>query len=154
MYMELDQEKIKKRFAEVDEALAEVKRLVTFRDSDFWSKKENIAAVKYYLLQAIEAIGSICVHVAAKRYNKGVSVFGECFEILLKEDALDENLAARLRRMTKFRNKLIHRYWEIDDKQVLDYARNNLDDFSEFMKVIGGITQEPAPLPIDEPPQA
>ena len=137
--MHLDQEKIKKRFAEIDEALAEIKRLTALGDGEFWSKKENIAAVKYYLLQAIEAIGSICVHVAAKKYNRGVSVFGECFEVLRKEGVLDEDFTSRLRRMTKFRNKLIHRYWEIDDAHVLDYARNNLGDLEEFMKIVGGL---------------
>ncbi len=135
--MQFDQEKIKKRFSEIDESLNEVRRLVALQDKEFWLKKENIAAVKYYLLQAVEAVGSVCVHIAAKKYNRGVAVFGECFEILQKEGALDEHLAARLQRMTKFRNKLIHRYWEIDDAQVLDYARNNLDDFTEFMKTIG-----------------
>lgn len=137
--MQLDQEKIKKRLAEINESLAEVRRLSSFSDDEFWSKKEHMAAVKYYLLQAIEAIGSICVHIAAKKFNRGVSVFGECFEILQKENAIDEHLASRLQRMTKFRNKLIHRYWEIDDAQVLDYARHNLDDFNEFMKMVSSL---------------
>ena len=96
-----------------------------------------MAAVKYYLLQAIEGIGSICVHIAAKKFNKGVSVFGECFEILEKEGFLQESLALKLRKMVKFRNKLIHRYWEIDEKNVLEYSRKDLNDFNDFMKAVG-----------------
>lgn len=134
--MEIDKEKIKQRFAEINESLEEIKRLTSQKDEKFWAKKENIAAVKYYLLQAIEAVGSICVHIAAKKFNKAVSVFGECFEILEKEKFLDENLAQKLRKMVKFRNKLIHRYWEIDNKNVLEYTRKDLNDFIDFMKIV------------------
>lgn len=133
----IDKEKIKQRFSEINESLSEIQRLTALNDKDFWAKKENIAAVKYYLLQAIEAVGSICVHIAAKRFNKGVSVFGECFEILGKEKFLPEDLVSRLRKMVKFRNKLMHRYWEIDDENILEYARKDLKDFNDFMKEIG-----------------
>ena len=64
--MDLEAEKIKKRFSEINEALAEVKRLALLDDKEFWSKKEYIAAVKYCLLQAIESVGSVYVHIAAK----------------------------------------------------------------------------------------
>ena len=69
--MEIDKEKIKQRFSEINESLAEIKRLTSLEDKEFWSRKENIAAVKYYLLQAIESVGGICVHIAAKKFNKG-----------------------------------------------------------------------------------
>lgn len=134
---DIDKEKIKKRFSEINESINEIQRLVSKDDKDFWKEKENIAAVKYYLLQAIEAAGSVCVHIAAKKFNKGVSVFGECFEILGQEKVLDEELISRLRKMVKFRNKLMHRYWEIDDKNILEYAKKDLGDFRDFMKAIG-----------------
>jgi uncharacterized protein YutE (UPF0331/DUF86 family) len=134
--MEIDREKIKQRFSEINEALSEIRRLVSLPEKEFWSRKEYIAAVKYYLLQAIEAVGSICVHIAARKFNKGVSAFGECFEILGKKGGLSEDLTARLRKMVKFRNKLIHRYWEIEDKKILQYTREDINDFNEFMKAI------------------
>ena len=38
--------------------------------------------------------------------------------------------------MIEFRNMLVHRYWEIDDKKVLKYAREDLEDFEKFIKAI------------------
>jgi uncharacterized protein YutE (UPF0331/DUF86 family) len=84
-------------------------------------------------------VGGVCVHIAAKKFNKGVSVFGECFEVLEKEGFLPEDLVSRLRKMVKFRNKLIHRYWEIDDRNILEYSRKDLNDFNEFMKAVDKI---------------
>lgn len=134
--MEIDREKIKQRFSEINEAIKEIQRLISVNDKVFWSRKENIAAVKYYLLQAIESVGNVCVHIAAKKFSKGISSFGECFEVLEKEKFLPEDLAFKLRKMVKFRNKLIHRYWEIDDEKILEYTRKDLGDFSDFMKAV------------------
>jgi uncharacterized protein YutE (UPF0331/DUF86 family) len=136
MSMELDQDKIKERVSEIQECLGEIERLVSVSEENFWSKKENIAAVKYYFLQAIESVGGICVHIAAKKYNKGVSYFGECFEVLEAEGFLEKKLAEELRKMVKFRNKLIHRYWEINDKNILEYAKSDLNDFNDFINAI------------------
>jgi uncharacterized protein YutE (UPF0331/DUF86 family) len=137
--MEIDKEKIKQRFSEINESLKEIQRLVSVDDKEFWLKKENIAAVKYYLLQAIESVGSVCVHIAAKKFNKGISVFGECFEVLFKEGFMQEDLSEKLRKMAKFRNKLIHRYWEIEDEKILEYSRKDLGDFNEFIKAVDKI---------------
>ena len=131
--MDIDKEKIKQRFSEINEAISGAKDLAKLSDKEFWSRKENIAAVKYYLLQAIEAVGGVCVHIAAKKFNKGVSAFGECFEIMEKEGVLEKSLADKLRKMAKFRNKLIHRYWEIEDKNILEYTRKDVGDFEDFI---------------------
>lgn len=42
-----------------------------------------MAAMKYYLLQTIEATGSVCAHVAAKKFNKDVSSFMKVINTLL-----------------------------------------------------------------------
>ncbi|HRU74507.1 MAG TPA: DUF86 domain-containing protein [Caldisericia bacterium] len=38
--------------------------------------------------------------------------------------------------MIKFRNKLIHKYWDIDDKLIYEYAKNETDNFIDFIKEI------------------
>jgi len=48
--MEMDKEKIKQRFSEINESIGEIQYLVSLDNKKFWSKKENIAAVKCYLL--------------------------------------------------------------------------------------------------------
>lgn len=52
---------------------------------------------------------------------------------------MSEDLSSRLRKMVKFRNKLMHRYWEIDDQNILEYVRKDLKDFEDFIKSIGKI---------------
>jgi uncharacterized protein YutE (UPF0331/DUF86 family) len=38
--------------------------------------------------------------------------------------------------MIRFRNILVHRYWEVDDKKVVQYARQDIEDFTEILKAI------------------
>jgi Protein of unknown function DUF86. len=41
--------------------------------------------------------------------------------------------------MAKFRNMLVHIYWEIDDAKVLEIIRDDLKDLEEFMGEVGKI---------------
>ncbi len=38
--------------------------------------------------------------------------------------------------MTKFRNRLVHLYGEIDDQFVYEFLKNDVDDIRKFRKVI------------------
>ncbi len=134
--MNLDIEKIKKRISEIEESINEINKIVSINEYEFWKDKRNITSVKYYLLEAIEAVGGICVHIVAKKFGKGVNSLSECINILEEEEILDKELSSRLKKMIKFRNKLIHKYWEIDDKLVYEYAKNETDDFTDFIKEI------------------
>ena len=134
--MNLDIEKIKKRVSEIEESINEINKIVSINEYEFWKDKRNITSVKYYLLEAIEAVGEICVHIVAKKFGKGVNSLSECINILEKEEILDKELSSRLKKMIKFRNKLIHKYWDIDDKLVYEYAKNETDDFTNFIKEI------------------
>lgn len=135
--MEVDKEKIKKRFEEISHALEEIRRITSLDDEKFWADEEHIAAVKYNLLQAIEGVASICLHLAAKKFKKGVSNPGDCFKLLIEREVVDRNLAKRLIEMNRFRNMLVHHYEKIDDKKVLKYTREELDDFENFIRAVG-----------------
>ncbi|MBU1091251.1 DUF86 domain-containing protein, partial [Patescibacteria group bacterium] len=60
-------------------------------------------------------------------------------EVLSKENFIGEDLSSRLRKIVKFRNKLMHQYWEVDDKKILEYARQDIGDFEDFMKAVDKI---------------
>jgi len=55
---------------------------------------------------------------------------------------MDDELASRLVRMVRFRNLLVHRYWEVDPVRVLGYARENLGDFEAFLVAIEGLVKQ------------
>ena len=38
--------------------------------------------------------------------------------------------------MAKFRNLLVHLYWDVNDKKIYEILQSELDDFNEFIKQI------------------
>lgn len=132
----IDIEKIKKRATEIRENAGKIRKYVSIADAEFWADERNILSVKHLLLEAIEACGNICVHISAKKILKAASSFAECFENLAEAKVVDEELAHRLRTMSRFRNILVHRYWDVTDEKILSYARSNLDDFEDFLKSV------------------
>jgi len=134
--VELDIKKIKFLISEIKENLADIREYTKVSQDKFWKDKRNILSVEHLLLRAIEATCNICVHLAAKELQKGVESPAECFELLEKEKLINRDLSASLRKMARFRNILVHRYWEVDEKKVYQYAKKNLEDFEKFIEII------------------
>ena len=129
-------EKLKKRISEIKENCEKIRKYSSIPDNQFWKDERNALAIKHLLLQSIEASASICNHVLAKKFSKSPSSFAECFECLYEAGVVDKKLSLSLKKMSRFRNILVHRYWEIEDKKILEYARNNLEDFDRFLESI------------------
>jgi uncharacterized protein YutE (UPF0331/DUF86 family) len=134
--MEINLENLKKRISEIRENTEKIKKYASISENEFWDDERNLLAIKHLLLQSIEACGSICSHVLAKKFFKSPSSFPDCFENLYNSKVINKELSEKLRKMARFRNNLVHRYWEIEDKKILEYAKNNLEDFDRFLESI------------------
>lgn len=86
--MEVDFEKLKARANDVHYAVARIRTYAGLPEKEFWQDERNLFTVKYLLLQAIEAIGSICVHVLAKKFQMPVSSYAACFAHLGSQGVL------------------------------------------------------------------
>ena len=136
--MDINLEKLKTRISEIREHIEKIKKYSSVPEDEFWKDERNVLTIKHLLLQAIEACGSICSHVLAKKFFKSPSSFPECFEALYNSGVIDKELSVRLRKMARFRNMLVHRYWEIEDKKILEYAKDGIGDFDLFLAAVIG----------------
>ena len=59
--------------------------------------------------------------------------YGDTFKIMEEAGVFNTDFSQDLRNMVKFRNRLVHLYWEVDDHQVLEILRKRLDDFKRFL---------------------
>jgi len=127
---------IKERAREIREAVEKVRLYSSVPDSEFFSDERNLYTVMHLLLRAIEATASICTHLIARFARRAPASYTECFEAMKELKVLDEDLAARLVRMARFRNLLVHQYWTVDPAKVLGFARENLGDFEAFLESV------------------
>lgn len=129
----IDAEQVRERAREIRESVTKVRQYAAQPDADFFADERNLYTVMHLLLVAIEAIAAICSHVLARTARKAPSSYSDCFEGLASLGILEPGLTGRLMRAARFRNLLVHRYWEIDPYRVLRYARENLGDLEEFL---------------------
>jgi uncharacterized protein YutE (UPF0331/DUF86 family) len=58
--------------------------------------------------------------------------YADIFVQLRNIGVIDHSFCDRFVKMAKFRNRLVHMYWEIDKKKVYEIIRDNLEDFKLF----------------------
>ena len=58
------------------------------------------------------------------------------FVQMKKLDVIDGAFCERLIKIAKFRNRLVHLYWEIERQMVYRIIQDNLDDFKLFQEKV------------------
>ena len=134
---------VRERAREIRESTQKVQAYAAQPDDAFFADERNLLAVMHLLLISIEAAAALCTHLAAKTAERAPDSYADCFDWLRTERKVDDELARRLIQMARFRNLLVHRYWDVDPNKVLRYARQNLDDFDAYLRAISDIIGQP-----------
>jgi len=133
----IDTEKVKSRILTIRENVAKIKQYSGLTDEEFWGDERNLYTIKYLILESIEAAASLCSHLVAHYGGQSPSSFPECFETLGRLSIVSDELSDKLIAMARFRNLLVHRYWEIDNQRVLKIARENIHDLLVYISAVG-----------------
>ena len=62
--------------------------------------------------------------------------YGDTFRVMGEVGAVDPDFSEELTNMAKFRNRLVHLYWEIDDRQLYEILQTRQGDFKKFLNSI------------------
>jgi uncharacterized protein YutE (UPF0331/DUF86 family) len=103
---------------------------------EFVGDFRNTESARHALLIATQAAIDICNHIAARQTLRTPSDYADCFAVLGEKGIITADLARRLQDMAKFRNRLAHLYWEIDEDQIYSILQNNLGDLDEFREQV------------------
>lgn len=134
--MAVDKHNIAEKISDIQSSIGKIEQYADMDEKQFLVNDEKIAAAKYHLIAIIEGCISICTHISAKEIHKVPGGYAACFKILSDNKILPEQLADNLAKMTGFRNLLIHRYWEIEDKKVYQYLKTEMANIREYVKIV------------------
>jgi uncharacterized protein YutE (UPF0331/DUF86 family) len=126
-------DKIAKLVSEMRKAINRLRSLETFDKESFLSDHDKIGSAKYNFIVAIESAIDICNHTISQNGYRSPEDYADTFQVLGEQGAFDKDFIKVLKDMAKFRNRLIHLYWEVDDKQVYEILQSRLDDFKTFL---------------------
>ncbi len=106
-------------------------------ESDFIENSLLIAATERYLQLAIEACINIGNRILSlEQFNKPVRApesYSDIFVQLERIGILNKTLSESLINMAKFRNRLVHLYWDVDPVMLYNYLNDSLDDIHSFI---------------------
>jgi len=127
---------VQKILAEYLEAEQRLKELAQLPLPDLAGDPHKIASAKYHLIIAIEAAIDICNHIIAKNNLRVPEDYADTFKVMVENQLITEDFCSNLTKMARFRNRLVHRYWDIDTQQLYNILKNNLVDLDRLLHEI------------------
>jgi len=127
-------DKIRKLSSELYNALEKLRELASMNKEEFLKDVHRIASAKYHLLVAIEAAIDMCNHVIAQNRLRTPEDYADTFRVMHEAGAFSDELSSRLIEMARFRNRLVHIYWEVDEEIIYQILREDISDLKDFME--------------------
>ena len=110
-------------------------------EPDLFHKKINEWSWRYGLLESIQIVIDIACHIVGK-YNLGnPNSYGDCIELLVQFNYIEEKIGKSIRSMIKLRNLLAHEYSRIELDKLTSYL-SLLDDFRNFIRTVSSYVEE------------
>jgi uncharacterized protein YutE (UPF0331/DUF86 family) len=117
--MTLNKDKVHTLLGEIGEAVGVLEQYRTVETDKLLHDKEKLGNIKYQFVVAPEACIDVCNHIAAKGLFTAPESYSKCFDVLTKHGVIGAELAAKMADPAKFRNLLVHLYWQVDDREVV-----------------------------------
>ena len=124
---------IEDRLIFINESIIRLKKLSALAQEDFLSG-DNTAIAESYLRRSLEAVFDISRHIVAKSASGGVVEYKEIATALGNLGIITKEHSEKLRLMAGYRNRLVHFYHEITDKELYSLIKNHLGDMEIFIK--------------------
>lgn len=128
-----DQEKMVRLVSELRKSVARLRNIGSLPLDDFLKDPDKIGSSKYHFIVAIESCIDMCNHVISRNGYRVPEDYGDTFRVMGDVGAIDSDFSEELTNMAKFRNRLVHLYLEIDDRQLYEILQTRLDDFKKFL---------------------
>ena len=134
--MRLEREVLEGKLDIIDRNLRFLEEVKTLSPDQFVESYKDIQAAKYSLLEIMEACIDIANYIISVKGFRRAEEYSDMFKVLKEEGVIRKELATKLEDMARFRNLIVHRYGEIDNRRVLEIIKHNLKDIKEFEKEI------------------
>lgn len=145
-----DVDVVRDREARVRAYVSDLREMSAISQRAFLANRERQYAVLHALQLAIEASVDIATHICAADDLGVPASYAEAFDLLEKGRVLDAALADDLRRMARFRNRIVHFYGTVDLAVVYRLLEERLGDFDRYLAAIERYLQHEAVDPKDD----
>ena len=133
---DFDKDRIIKLVSQLLMAKRRLDHLKGLSKEDFLSDPDKIGSAKYNFIIAIEACIDMCNHIISRNGYRAPEDYADTFKVMEEVGAFEKACVEDLRNMVKFRNRLVHLYWEVDDNQVYKIMHKKVKEFRKFLNSV------------------
>ncbi|MFO8033807.1 MAG: DUF86 domain-containing protein [Candidatus Bipolaricaulota bacterium] len=134
--MEVNESRVRRLAGELRQAIQRLTELAELDESCFLDDPHKVASAKYHLIVATEAIIDISNHIISKNKLGTPEDYGDIFRLLGKAGIVPADFAGELMKMARFRNRLVHIYWDVDDAEIYRLLSDGVADMERFLKLL------------------
>lgn len=139
----LEKDVILKRVNGIQQEVAELRRLGSLPLEKFRTGDAPKLA-QFHLHRALEGIFNISTHILSRIPGAQATTYQEIALKLGEAGILDKDFATKkLTLMAKYRNRLVHFYAEVTEKELYEIIRDDLEDFETFLGAVKNLLENP-----------
>jgi len=124
----LDPAVVSDRTSWIRTMLAGIRDLPLASFEDFTRERHHVAAAESYVRRSIEALVDLGRHILAKRFAVAVSEYKAIPPALADAGVLREDRVQRFTRICGYRNRMVHFYHAISDRELYTLCTDHLQD--------------------------
>jgi uncharacterized protein YutE (UPF0331/DUF86 family) len=106
-------------------------------EKQFLEDDHKISSAKYNFIAAIEASIDICNHLISRNKFRSPEDYADTFAVMNEAGILDKDFTLELMKMARFRNRLVHLYWDVDPKELHAILKTRIFDLEKLLREIG-----------------
>ena len=137
MNKDVDPQRVQKLISSMREAIAILNEIRLMDQSEFLNDIHRQSSAKYNFIVAIEAAIDLANHLISKKGFRAPEDYGDTFQVLAEADVIAKDFSMELVKMARFRNRLVHLYWDVDIGEISRILQTRLDDFEKYISQIG-----------------
>lgn len=116
----VNRDKVEHQLALLQDYLALLKDTQGMSRENFLTSKKEILTAERCLQLAIECLINIGNHIVASEGYRAPKDYGDVFQVLGENGVVNIEDVQILKEMVKFRNRLVHLYWDIEPGFALE----------------------------------
>jgi uncharacterized protein YutE (UPF0331/DUF86 family) len=113
--------------------------------ADFIEDFTKVESAKHLLQVSVQACIDMAHHIIAEKGWRTPQSSADAFIILQEAGLFPAAFLPTLQNMVRFRNRVVHLYWDVNAETVYQIVQNNLQDFDEFAQYLLHFIEQDSP---------
>ncbi len=132
----IDIVKIQRHLSNLRDYLGRLRDLAKASQSEFQTDLVHRAAAERLLQISIETCLNLGNHLIAAMSWRNPEDYADIFRVLGENRVIPSEFTESMVQMARFRNRLVHLYWELEPAFEYEILRSRLGDFEEFARCV------------------